>query len=104
MRYLTQTIRSLGVTFRNLFRAPTTEYFGRPEHDKGERFRTSFALLYEDQVRNEAGDLEPGRGDELCIDECCGGGNDCITARSNPTGLIRWEHSLGRSPGRGARS
>jgi formate hydrogenlyase subunit 6/NADH:ubiquinone oxidoreductase subunit I len=67
MRYLTQTIRSLGVTFRNLFRAPTTEYFGRPEHDKGERFRSSFALLYEDQVRNEAGELEAGRGDELCI-------------------------------------
>jgi len=67
VRYFTYTLRSLGVTLKNLFKPPTTESFGRPEPDRGERFRTSFALLYEDKVADEAGEIVPGRGDECCI-------------------------------------
>ncbi len=67
MRYFTYSLRSLGVTLKNLLKPPTTQYFGRPEPTRGERFRTSFALLYEDQKLGEDGELVDGRGDERCI-------------------------------------
>ncbi len=67
MRYFTYSIRSLGVTLKNLFKPPTTQSFGRPELEHGERFRTSFALLYENRRLDEAGEIVHGQGDELCI-------------------------------------
>jgi len=55
MRYLTDTLRALVTTLVNVFRRPVTVQFPVEIRPRADRFRTSFALLHDEQ------------GDELCI-------------------------------------
>ena len=55
MFYFTDSVRSLLVSMRNVFRRPTTVEFPAVKRPRPERFRASFALLHD----------EPG--DELCV-------------------------------------
>lgn len=67
MKYLLYALRAMLVTIKNAFGPTVTEFYGRPETDRGERFRTSFALLYETEVPGEDGQMVPGKGEERCI-------------------------------------
>ncbi len=53
--YLRDSLRSMGVSFRNLFRKPTTIDFPTVRRPRPERFRASFALLHDET------------GDEACV-------------------------------------
>lgn len=55
MLYFVDTLRSLAVSMRNVFRAPTTVDFPRVRRPRSERYRASFALLHDEA------------GDELCV-------------------------------------
>lgn len=55
MFYFTDSVRSLFISFRNVFRRPTTVEFPKVRRPRPERFRASFALLHDEQ------------GDELCV-------------------------------------
>ena len=55
MRYFTDALHSLRISFRNLLRRPTTVQFPTEKRVRAERYRSSFALLHDEQ------------GDELCI-------------------------------------
>lgn len=55
MGYLLDTARSMGETLRNLFRKPTTVHFPDETRVKSERYRSSFALLHDED------------GEEACI-------------------------------------
>jgi len=55
MRHLVDAVRALWTTLTNVFRRPVTIEFPTQIRVRPERFRTSFALLHDEQ------------GDELCI-------------------------------------
>ena len=55
MGYFLDSLRSLGMTMRNVFRKPTTVEFPKEQRERSERYRTSFALLHD------------AEGDELCV-------------------------------------
>lgn len=55
MGYFLDTLRALGTTLRNALRPPTTVEYPEVERPRGERLRTSFALLHDEH------------GEELCI-------------------------------------
>jgi len=55
MGYVLDSLRSMGVTMRNLFRAPTTVEFPKVKRPRSDRYRASFALLHDEH------------GEELCI-------------------------------------
>jgi NADH-quinone oxidoreductase subunit I len=55
MLYFVDTIRSLAISMRNVFRKPTTVDFPNVRRPRPERYRASFALLHDEQ------------GDEKCV-------------------------------------
>lgn len=55
MGYFTDSLRALRTTWTNLLRRPTTVQFPAEKRVRAERYRSSFALLHDEQ------------GDELCI-------------------------------------
>lgn len=55
MNYLTDGLQALATSLKNAFRKPTTVEFPKVVRPRAERYRTTFALLYDEQ------------GDELCI-------------------------------------
>jgi NADH-quinone oxidoreductase subunit I len=55
MNYLTDSIQALTTSLRNAFRKPTTVEFPKVIRPRAERYRTTFALLNDEQ------------GDQLCI-------------------------------------
>ncbi|MFO0555642.1 MAG: 4Fe-4S binding protein [Polyangiaceae bacterium] len=55
MRQFTDAVRALGVTLKNMFRPAVTEGYPKVKRERKERYRTSFALLHDEQ------------GEELCI-------------------------------------
>lgn len=55
MRHFVDALRALGATFRQAFRAPTTEQFPKEVRPRPERYRASFALVHDEH------------GDEACI-------------------------------------
>ena len=55
MGYLTDSLRALGTTLRNMRRPATTIPFPQQIREREERFRTSFALLHDEN------------GEELCV-------------------------------------
>jgi formate hydrogenlyase subunit 6/NADH:ubiquinone oxidoreductase subunit I len=55
MGYLTDSVRAMRVTMRNLMRPPTTVHYPHEDRVRPERYRTSFALLHD------------ADGDEACI-------------------------------------
>ena len=55
MGYLTDTVRTMGETLRNLFRKPTTVHYPEEKRERAERYRSSFALVHDEH------------GEEACI-------------------------------------
>ncbi len=55
MGYLFDAFRAMAVTIRNAFRPPTTVQYPAEDRVRPERYRTSFALVHDEQ------------GDEACI-------------------------------------
>ncbi|MCO4760830.1 MAG: 4Fe-4S binding protein [Myxococcales bacterium] len=63
MKTLVYSLRSMGIALKNAIRPPTTEGFGHPERVRPERYRNSFALVYE-----PVGENTPESGpEEACI-------------------------------------
>jgi NADH-quinone oxidoreductase subunit I len=55
MGYFLDSLRSLGVTMRSVFRKPTTVHYPAQKRERAERYRNTFALLHDEA------------GDELCV-------------------------------------
>jgi len=55
MGYFIDAVRAMAVTMRNVFRPPTTVQYPAEDRVRPERYRTSFALVHEEN------------GDEACI-------------------------------------
>lgn len=55
MGYLSQSVRSLALTLRSVFRKPQTVHYPREKRVRAERYRNSFALLHD------------ADGDEACV-------------------------------------
>lgn len=55
MSQLWDGLRSFGTTIKNVFRTPTTVQFPKEKRERSERYRTSFALLHDED------------GDEACV-------------------------------------
>jgi NADH-quinone oxidoreductase subunit I len=48
MGYLTDTVRTMGETLRNIFRKPTTVHYPDEKRVRAERYRSSFALVHDE--------------------------------------------------------
>ncbi len=55
MLYFVDTVRALTTSLRNVFRKPTTVEFPAVRRERPERFRSSFALIHDEE------------GDEACV-------------------------------------
>lgn len=55
MGYLTDTVRALATTMKNVMRRPTTVHYPMQKRERAERYRNSFALLHD------------ADGDEACV-------------------------------------